>query len=92
MHQFVSHFDGKTTAVGIDITWHQGPIVPNGLNGARVDGVIRAAMARLEEYQAGPLRCDENRRALECLNAALACLDERTRERNQRGVLGQEVA
>ena len=89
MHQFVSHFNGRTTAVGIDITWHVGTL-GQGLNGARVDGVIRAAMAKLEEFQAGPLRCDENREALAHLTAALACLDARTRERNLRGVLGTE--
>ena len=80
----------KTTGEGIDIRWQQGPVVGERLNGARVEGVIRAAVFRLQDFQAGPTACDENRQAIEHLNAAIYLLQQRTADRYRRKVIGTE--
>ncbi len=55
---------GHTSAVGIDIEWQDGPLSVDGErkepNGAFVEGVIQAAIGRLEYYNAGQFRCREN--------------------------------
>jgi hypothetical protein len=90
MHQLVDVTPGGAEAEGIAIRWQQGPIGV-GLNGATVEGVVRAALGRLEYYQQTPMRCEQNGRAIVLLNQALAELDDRTRDRYHRGVLGREV-
>ena len=80
-----------TTAEGILIKWQVGSCKGVPLNGARIEGVIRAAIFRLEDYQRGPTACDENRRAIEHLNEAVHLLQQRTAERYRRGVIGTEL-
>lgn len=58
-----------------------------GVNGCRVEDVIRLAAERLESYQSGPLACAENEEALAGLHAALLALDERIKRRQEQGVL-----
>lgn len=90
MHQYPSLTPEGCEAEGLSVRWQQGPIGA-GVNGASVEVVIRAAIMRLEHYQAGELRCEENRLALEHLNGAVAALDARTRDRYRRGVMGTGV-
>jgi hypothetical protein len=90
MHQYPDMTPDGCEATGLRISWQFGPIGQR-FNGASVEVVIRAAIMRLDQFQAGPMRCDENRKALEHLHAALAELDNRTRERYRRGVMGAEV-
>jgi hypothetical protein len=89
MHQYPMHTPQHTTAEGLDIRWQQGPIGAV-FNGASVEVVIRAVLHRLDDYQAA-LPCEENRLAIEYLNAALGCLEARTRDRYKRGVMGSEA-
>lgn len=58
-----------------------------GINGCRAEDVIELAASRLEDYQVGPLACEENAIALRHLNAAVAALKERIRRRREQGVL-----
>ena len=57
-----------------------------GHNGAFVEGVLGAAVSRLEWYQAGPWKCAENAEAIECIAKALAALEKRTARRVKAGV------
>ena len=57
-------------------------------NGAFVEGVILAAVKRLEFYQASKFACPENAAALECLNKALIHLWDRTSRRVAAGTEG----
>jgi hypothetical protein len=91
MHQYPMMTPEGATAEGLDIRWQRGPIGA-AFNGASVEVVIRAAAMRLEQFQESPARCDENRQCLEHLYAALGALDDRTRDRHRRGVLGTERA
>lgn len=86
---------GHTTGLGIDIRWQKGPLGKGddrkAPNGAFVEGVILAAIGRMQFYQAtdkGKFRCRENAIALTHLETALLWLHKRTADREERGVEG----
>lgn len=83
---------GTTTGKGIDIRWQDGPLGRGAErkepNGAFVEGVIQAAIGRLEFYQASKFECETNATALNCLYSALDNLQARTAERETRAVEG----
>lgn len=86
---------GTTTARGLSIQWQAGPLAVDGVrrepNGAFVEDVIAAAIGRIEFYQSttdGRFACQENADALDGLRHAARRLDERTRDREARGVEG----
>lgn len=93
---------GRTDGKGIMISWQAGPLAVNGVreepNGAFVEGVIEAAIDRLNYYQGenrpdgsegpGKFRCRENALAITKLEEALHWLNHRTADREARGVEG----
>lgn len=86
---------GETTGTGIDIRWQKGPLGRDGgsftPNGAFVEGIVLAAIGRLQFYQTGnggKFACRENAIAITKLEEALMWLEERTREREERRVEG----
>lgn len=83
---------GTTTGRGISILWQDGPLAVDGIrrepNGAFVEGVIAAAVDRIQYYQASRFKCRENALAITKLEEALHWLDHRTKDREQRGVEG----
>jgi hypothetical protein len=83
---------GFTLGTGIDIKWQDGPVGPGEApNGAFIEGVVQAAMGRLQFFQMaenGRYACAQNEEALRCLEWALAALDQRTSARQARGVEG----
>ena len=83
---------GLTTGTGIRIEWQNGPLAVDGVrrepNGAFVEGIIEAAIGRIEHYQASQFHGIHNAVALGHLYAALEVLTERTRDRTDRGVEG----
>jgi hypothetical protein len=90
---------GRTAGVGIDITWQDGPLGRGDdrqqPNGAFVEGVIAAAIDRIEFYQdaaGGKFRCRENSLAITKLEEALHWLDHRTAAREERQVEGTHEA
>ena len=88
---------GMVDGLGLSIQWQNGP---RGIddygelgppNGAFVETVIAAAKQRIEWYQEvseGKFACDENRQSIIYLNKVLGLLDQRTKDRQQRGVEG----
>jgi len=83
---------GTTSGKGISISWQNGPlgigadrIEPNG---AFVEGVINAALGRLNFYQASKFSCRENALAITKLEEALHWLNHRTAKREARCVEG----
>ncbi len=80
---------GSTTAMGIHIMWQDGPLgrgdERKNANGAFVEGVIQAAIGRLEFYQQSRFACHENATAIAFLVGALGVLDQRTKYRELRG-------
>jgi hypothetical protein len=83
---------GRTRGVGIDIRWQDGPLNRGAdrlePNGAFVEGVIAAALDRLEFYQSSKFKCDLNAKTIICLESALKCCEQRTADREKREVEG----
>ena len=83
---------GVTTGKGISIQWQDGPLRENGVvrepNGAFVEGVIAAAIDRLEFYQSSKFKCRENALTITKLEEALHWCNHRTAKREERGVEG----
>ena len=86
---------GTTTGLGIQIEWQNGPLAVDGVrkepNGAFVEGVIAAAIDRIEFYQRaanGRFACRENALAITKLEEALHWCGHRTANRESRGVEG----
>lgn len=57
-----------------------------GINGVRIQDLIEIAIDRLNQYQKGPLPCEENAQAIAALETACQWLDERVRRREEQGV------
>jgi len=86
---------GVTTGVGIDIVWQNGPLGRGAdrkePNGAFVEGVIAAAIDRIQYYQTAnnaKFACRENALAITKLEEALLWLQKRTMDREARQVEG----
>lgn len=86
---------GTTAATGLLIDWQNGPLGRDddrtAPNGAFVEGVIEAALDRIQWYQTaagGRFKCRQNALAITKLEEALHWLDDRTAEREARGVEG----
>lgn len=85
---------GYTAGLGIDIKWQNGPLgrPENGTrvepNGAFVEGVIEAAIDRLEYYQKSKFACRENALAITKLQEALHWCQHRTAKREEQKVEG----
>ena len=83
---------GYSTGTGISIRWQDGPLGRGAdrkePDGAFVEGVIQAAIGRLEFYQASKFHCMYNSEAIRHLQLALSTLNDRTRTRESREVEG----
>lgn len=90
---------GTTSGRGIEINWQDGPLGRGDErrepNGAFVEGVIQAALGRLQFYQdggkvggRGEFACRENALAITKLEEALHWCQHRTAAREARGVEG----
>jgi len=91
MHQYPTYArDGGqmvSTGTGMTIRWQEGPFVEVGLNGSMPEQPVRALLHRIEDLDSR-LPCPENREVIAHLNQILGLFDQRTRNRNSRGVLG----
>ncbi len=83
---------GVTSGRGFTISWQNGPLGRGNdrkePNGAFVEDVIAAAKDRLEFYQRSKFECGANEAAIEALKAAICCLQDRTKDREDRDVEG----
>ena len=71
----------------ISFTIQNGPIKENGVNGCQVDTIIEAAKIIINGLNKN-FPCKENEKAIEKLTEALMWLEERKKERKNRGVEG----
>ncbi len=96
---FQQHWDdegkpagGVTSGRGFAISWQNGPLGRGKSrlepNGAFVEEIIKAAIGRIEHYQAGPYVCQTNANALHHLELAVKELNARTADREERQVEG----
>ena len=86
---------GQTFGPGLCIAWQNGPLAVDGQrkepNGCFVETVIEAAIQRLEFYQQSKFRSDYNEQAIRHLCHARSALEERTWNRETRGVEGTHL-
>lgn len=96
---------GSSKGVGVEINWQDGPLGKSEVNeqgqtladnstknGAFVEDVIEAAIARLEFFNNSKFRCRENSLAVTKLEEALHWLNSRTARRIQQGIEGTHTA
>jgi DNA-binding XRE family transcriptional regulator len=77
-HPETPQSSAHSCGTGISILWQKGALLADcDRNGATVEDVIRAAIKRLEEYQSGDFRCEENNIAIELLNKSIQSLERR---------------
>lgn len=83
---------GLTSGLGFSISWQNGPLGRGAErqepNGAFVEGVLQAALGRLEFYQSTKFKCRENALAITKIEEALHWLQSRTAKREEREVEG----
>lgn len=73
---------------GMTLSFQNGPIVENGVNGITQEALLAVVIDRLRSFQNGPFSCRENSLALTKCEEALNWLHSRTRARMRRGVEG----
>ena len=78
--------------IGVNISFQNGPIGENGVNGVTQEALLAIVIDRLRAFQAGPFACRENALALTKIEEAQHWLLHRTRERMVRGVEGKTAA
>lgn len=83
---------GHSWGQGYAIAWQNGPLGRGAErkppNGAFVEDILSAAIARMEFYQRTKFACEDNAEALRGMYAARAALQRRTRGREERNVEG----
>jgi hypothetical protein len=83
---------GSVGGTGFRITWQEEPLGREGVrevpNGAFVETILAVIIDRLEFYEQSPFACEENKTALVHLRLAAQALEDRTRNREARGVEG----
>lgn len=79
--------DGKFAVLGT-ISFQNGPIKEFGVNGVTGEALTAIQIDRMRAFQSGPFACDDNAEALAHYEAALVCLQRRTKARIARGVEG----
>ena len=81
---------GHVFGPGFAIAWQRGPL-SEGQNGAFVEDILRAVEMRLGFFQSSELSHPKNAAAIDLIREAIRALDERTAERQARGVEGPYV-
>lgn len=88
-HDYLLYWPNKHASLETRrITFQNGPIQEQGVNGLTQEALLAIVAHRLECFQAGPYACRENGEALAHVLDALHVLKERTRARQARGVEG----
>lgn len=86
-HEYVAVLDDRIDRVH----FQNGPVPANGVNGLTNEALLAILIDRTKFLdEAYP--CDQNKNALSHMTAALNWFEERTKNRQARGVEGQNVA
>ena len=72
----------------LEIPFQTGAINEHGLNGASLESVLAVIIHRLETLNVSPFKSVFNRQALNHLQSAIKMLENRTLDREHRGVEG----
>lgn len=85
-HEYMVHLPDERG--GFRISFQNGPINENGVNGLTQEVLLAIVADRLRSFQSGPYACRENALALTKIEEAQHWLHSRTLARMQRGVEG----
>lgn len=80
--------DGAYVTAFAGVVFQKGPIKENGVNGCQIEDLLSVCIHRLMGFQNGPFPCNENHLAKAHLLDALEILNQRTKDRKERGVEG----
>jgi hypothetical protein len=69
------------------IQFQKGPI-QDGINGCTIEDLLAVCIHRIEGFQNGDFNCEENAHALYHVKNAKQWLEDRTKDRKERGVEG----
>lgn len=83
--------DKKNGDVMAMILFQKGALKVEGLNGIFIEDLLAIVIDRLQCFQAGDFRCDENEFALCSILVAQAYLKARTLRREAKGILGTHI-
>jgi hypothetical protein len=72
----------------ICINFQEGAVKDVGVNGISDEALLAIVRDRLESFQDGPFSCKENEQAMHYVREAMRKLQERTKDRVERGVEG----
>ncbi len=90
-HRYMVDCPGGEAPLG-EVHFQKGAIAESGINGVTHEALLAILIDRLGCFQAGPFPSAHNGEALHHLRVALMHLQNRTRERIDRGVEGKTVA
>ena len=83
---------GYVTGKGLKIDWQDGPLAVDGNrlepNGCFVETLLDVAKIRLMAFQDSKFHSQYNHDAIEAIQLAINALDQRTKDRESRGVEG----
>ena len=71
------------------LSFQNGPVAEAGINGITEEALLAILLDRLRSFQSGPYPCRENALALTNIELGLIWLQQRTRNRQARGVEGK---
>lgn len=74
------------------VEFQEGSVKEVGVNGIQNEHLLAMVIDRLQGFQSGPYACQENAVALTKLREAMFWLEERTKDRANRGVEGKNIA
>ena len=89
-YQILSADEGPGTprAMFCEVNFQNGPIKEAGVNGVHNEDLLAIVLDRLVGFQSGRYNCSENSKAIVAIREAMCCLNDRTKERERRGVEG----
>lgn len=79
-------------SASVMLSFQQGPICENGLNGITIESLLAVAEDRLDCFQHGSYPCEENATALYWIRQARTALHNRTRRRQREHAEGTSKA
>ena len=71
----------------VDVSFQNGPVKKHGVNGVTSEALLATLIHRTKVLDSN-FPCDENKRAITYMENALALFEQRTKDRQQRGVEG----
>ncbi len=91
-HEYIILHDNSKDMYGEEVevylSFQDGPIKENGVNGITHEALLAIVIDRLRLFQNGDYKCRENANALTHIEEALMWLHKRTRNREARDVEG----